>query len=209
MTSITGPCGGKDQMLTLSQATGRLVCRNNKCHRRLLHFNGGKPQHQLRLPSFNYHQRQLIPIKSDDKRNFSTEAFRCHALGSWCSQPPFILFGLDVFDKERRSMGSCYDISSLSLPSEEEDDELDIAYNQISPHLFDIYRPTFTYHTNNKTERVKGRRQQRRQATLTSGIFQLPGSLPEPLLNPCRPGKRFANNFKCTNPLTYVYDDDT
>ena len=26
--------------------------------------------------------------------------------------------------------------------------------------------------------------------------------VPEPLLNPCRPGSRFGNNFKCTNPIS-------
>ncbi|EFX73270.1 hypothetical protein DAPPUDRAFT_325519 [Daphnia pulex] len=35
----------------------------------------------------------------------------------------------------------------------------------------------------------------------TAGILQLPSSLPDSLLLPCRTGARSDNNFKCANPL--------
>jgi len=38
----------------------------------------------------------------------------------------------------------------------------------------------------------------------TAGILQLPSSLPDPLLQPCRTGARQGDNFKCANPLVYV-----
>jgi hypothetical protein len=34
-----------------------------------------------------------------------------------------------------------------------------------------------------------------------AGILQLPSSLPDSLLHPCRTGTRPGNNFKCANPL--------
>jgi hypothetical protein len=45
------------------------------------------------------------------------------------------------------------------------------------------------------------KRKTQRQDANTAGIFQLPSSLPDPLLQPCRTGARRAENFKCTNPL--------
>ncbi len=35
----------------------------------------------------------------------------------------------------------------------------------------------------------------------TAGILQLPSSLPDSLLHPCRTGARQGDNFKCANPL--------
>ena len=38
----------------------------------------------------------------------------------------------------------------------------------------------------------------------TAGILQVPSSLPDSLLQPCRTGDRTGINFKCANPLVYV-----
>jgi hypothetical protein len=41
----------------------------------------------------------------------------------------------------------------------------------------------------------------RRQGINTFGIFQQTSRIPTSLLNPCQPGGRNGNNFKCANPL--------
>jgi len=79
---------------------------------------------------------------------------------------------------------------------DEDIDELNINYNQLSPE-YDNFRFLFT---RDSAKNSAGKRQG--DALLTAGLFQLPANFPkDPLLNACRPGDRNGNNYKCTNPV--------
>jgi hypothetical protein len=49
--------------------------------------------------------------------------------------------------------------------------------------------------------KMKNKIQRKQGEALTSGLFQVPSSVPDQLLNPCRPGAKKGNNFKCTNSV--------
>ena len=128
---------------------------------------------------------QLLRHQADDV---------CYALGSQgpCSQVQ--RYGYDVFAQR----GQCVDVNDPDTPyglSFEEGALLDLSYNQLYE-----YEPVRVV--------VFGDRQDQtheedidRQSGDSVGIFQLPESLSDPLLVPCRAGARIGNNYKCTNPL--------
>lgn len=115
----------------------------------------------------------------------------CYEIGSRGPCPESQYFGFDVF---LQTVG-CVDIRSpgtVYYTSVEEDAFLDETFNELYPDYSD-YRVQLVNRRRNATAK-------RRQFGL-GGIFQVPSSFPEILLNPCRPGERNGNNFKCTNPL--------
>ncbi len=126
----------------------------------------------------------------------------CYALGSLgpCRNQSFQLFGYDVF--RRRS--TCANVATFDSPyfvSEQEEVFLTNIFSQLLPD-YDDYRVILV----NDPQSSVGRRNWnatsiRRQGVNTAGVFQFPASLQDPLLNPCRPGARNGNNYKCTNPL--------
>ena len=129
------------------------------------------------LPSSNDPSKRLAPAR---------DGF-CYDLGSRgpCSSTQF--FAFDVFSLTSR----CFDARSSSSPyftSAKEDAFLSNTFDAL--YVYDFYRVHLVQQANNK-----------RQDANTAGLFQIPASLPEPLLNPCRPGARNGNNLKCTNPL--------
>ena len=114
----------------------------------------------------------------------------CYDLGSRgpCSSLSSQLLAFDVFLQRPR----CFEANSPTSPyfvSAQEDAFLSSTFDAL--YMYDFYRVSLFQTDDNN----------RRQDALTSGVFQVPSSLPEPLLNPCRPGARNGNNLKCTNPL--------
>ena len=102
------------------------------------------------------------------------------------------LVDFDVFKLKPK----CSDIKS---PVEEyEDDELDATYNQLYPD-YDFYHFVLVGGVKKNQKRLFLTKSKRRQDSLTSGLFQVPNAFPDQLLNPCRPGSRNGNNFKCRN----------
>ncbi len=124
----------------------------------------------------------------------------CYSLGSQgpCRRQPFQLFGYyDVFQRDNL----CVNVTSSDLSyflSKQEEMLID-----------DIFEPKFDderIFLVTDTQKLVGKRNWnatsiRRQESITSGIFQLPTRLPTSLLNPCQPGARNGENYKCTNPL--------
>ena len=86
---------------------------------------------------------------------------------------------MDVFDA-----GSPYRLTG------EEASRLDAIYNQL--YIYDALPVTSGAGDSNALFN-------RKQGSL--GVLQVPDSLENPLLSPCRPGARNDNNYKCTNPL--------
>lgn len=120
----------------------------------------------------------------------------CYVLGSQgpCGFSPAQFLGFDVF----RRRTQCVDTRSPQSPyftSRQEDAFLAATFNQLYAN-YDSYRVSLvsTSLRRNETDAGPDRRQ---DIINTSGVFQLPGSL----LNPCRPGARSGNNFKCTSPF--------
>lgn len=127
----------------------------------------------------------------------------CYALGSQgpCQSQSIQLFSYNVF----RGQSLCVNVTALDSPyflSEQEENELDSIFNQISPdyndfRVFLVYDPQYT-----GSKRFLNTTSIRRQGETTAGVFQLPTSLPaDPQLNPCRPGAKNGNNFKCIDSL--------
>ena len=122
----------------------------------------------------------------------------CYALGSRgpCNSISHML-GYDVFKRQPQ----CTNVEDPSSPyssSPQEEESLDRVYNQLYPEYDDV-RVWLIRQNVNRNDTA-----QRRQDTNTVGIFQLPSSLPDSLLVPCRPGARRGLNYKCANPLVYV-----
>lgn len=125
-----------------------------------------------------------------------TEDGVCYPLGSRgpCSTTSQLL-GYDIF--ERRIQ--CVNTQNASSPyffSSQENELADNVYNQIQPeyNAFQVFLVGQSLVQRNDTA-------QRKQDTNTVGVFQIPSSLPDPILHPCRPGARRGLNYKCTNPL--------
>lgn len=133
---------------------------------------------------------QCLPSSNDPSRRklVPTGDGFCYDLGSTgpCSSTQFLAF--DVFSLTPR----CFDTHSATSPyftSAKEDVFLSNTFDAL--YVYDFYRVLLAQQGSNNN----------RQDANTGGLFQIPASLPEPLLNPCRPGARNGNNLKCTNPL--------
>lgn len=110
------------------------------------------------------------------------------------------LFGYDVF----KLKPVCVDVSQFDSPyfnPAEEHQRFDLVLNRsrvlMTSVSLTLRNQQEIYSFSNDVGRNNGKR---RQGALTSGLFQVPGSLPDPLLNPCRPGAKKDKNYKCTNP---------
>jgi len=126
----------------------------------------------------------------------------CYVFGSQgpCRSQPFQLFGYDVF--KLRSI--CVNVTARDSPyfvSGQEAYFIDDTFNQLLPE-YDDFR---VFLVNSQQSSAKRRNWNstpiERQGALTGGLFQLPSRLPNPQLNPCRPGAQNGNNYKCTNPI--------
>ncbi|KAI9556269.1 hypothetical protein GHT06_018843 [Daphnia sinensis] len=159
------------QVMTISQG-GRLFCAPAECPA----INGE-----------NDSQQQLVPNGKGE----------CFTLGSTGPCPASQLLGYDVFERELECVNITDPSSPYFSPSSQERGLIDaLLLHQFHPDDNDLQ---FGLIQQAKQGIIK-RKIQRQDAT-TAGIFQLPSSLPDPLLQPCRSGARQGENFKCTNPL--------
>jgi hypothetical protein len=149
-----------------------------------------------RQQSIEAEETQLLPSADDGL---------CYPLGSSCPNDSSAIFDYDIF----KMRPTCRVIKSSAANDDEAD--LDEIYNQLYPE-YDFYRLILTYNNNRRNKlnrrltggelnyrRKLGIIQRKQGGSLTSGVFQVPSSLPDPLLNSCRPGAKKDNNFKCTN----------
>ncbi|XP_057374601.1 uncharacterized protein LOC130695482 [Daphnia carinata] len=170
-----GPCPA-EQVMTISQG-GRLFCTPDEC-----------PV----INSENDSQQQWVP---NDRGG-------CFALGSTGPCSASQLLGYDVFERQLECVNTTDPFSPYFIPSPQESGLIDRALfdarlqRQFHPEDNDLY---FGLIQQAKRGIIKSRIQ--RQDVNTAGIFELPSSLPDPLLQPCRTGARQGENFKCTNPL--------
>ncbi|XP_046447337.1 uncharacterized protein LOC124196362 [Daphnia pulex] len=170
-----GPCP-TNQVVSVS-ASGKLECAPNTC--------------QL-VDRYQDFLLQLVPVKqsiiSNHKYGNGNGQELCHALGSCGPCSPSELFGYNVF----RPLGECVDMNDPRTPyfsSPEENAILDDVFGRAANE------------PNNRFYRAQRLSRKRRQGPNTIGIFQQPSRIPTSLLNPCQPGGRNGNNFKCANPL--------
>lgn len=108
-------------------------------------------------------------------------------------RPPTELLGYDVFQLKAK----CVDLTDRLSPyfwSPEEDKLLDSVFDQLSAEYDDL-RISFVQQIGRNVTL------ERRQEQNTLGVFQVSSSLPDVLLNPCRPGVQRSLNYKCTNPI--------
>lgn len=120
----------------------------------------------------------------------------CYPLGTRgpCSAPSELL-GYDVLGKE----SACVNVNDPLSPyfeSSELNGLLDTMHKQRNPDFGD-FEITFIKQNLLKFNSLSTRRQNLN----TIGVFQFPNFSPKTLLNPCRPGPKRGNNYKCANPL--------
>ncbi|XP_032781080.2 uncharacterized protein LOC116919237 isoform X1 [Daphnia magna] len=170
-----GPCPA-GQVMTISQG-GRLFCTPDEC------------------PVINGENDSLQQLVPNDKGD-------CFALGSVgpCSAPQ--LLGYDIFERQLE----CVNITDPSSPyfplSSQEGGLIDrIMLEAFMSYQFHPDDNDLHFGLSQQAKRGIIKRKIQRQDANTAGIFQLPSSLPYPLLQPCRTGARQGENFKCTNPL--------
>ena len=127
----------------------------------------------------------------------------CYVLGSQgpCrSKESFQLFGYDVFLRQTL----CVNTTAFDSPyfeSGQGEMFMDNTFNHLLPEFDDYTVFLVTDPQSQFEKRNWNATSSRRQGGTTAGLFQLPTRFP--LLNPCRPGSRYGNNYKCTNPLVY------
>ena len=174
------------QILTFD-SVGALICSRNNCRRR----------NNRSIAAAIDDQFQFITTTADDGNCF-THSISCPVSSS---------FDFDVFNLN----ASCVPIKKRTelISIVEEKERMDANYDQLFPE-FDFYRFVLV-HKRNRRQLTTNRRTKflhsaaginelnRRQDSITGGIFQVPVALPDPLLNSCRPGSKNGNNFKCAN----------
>ncbi len=161
-------------MLVITE-DGRLNCEPLECQS----INGGD----------DGRFQQLIP---DEKGT-------CFALGSRGPCLSTQLLGYDIF---KRQLQCVVDPLSPESSSSQPNELVDAAENKelysqdyISERIDWIeYLITLSLMQRNKLMEPVERQD-------NAGILQLPSSLPDSLLQPCRSGARQGDNFKCANPL--------
>ena len=170
--SSKGPCPAYE-VLSVS-SSGKLKCAPDSC------------QSNSKEKFFDAFLIQFLPkiMNEYDKGGY------CLALGTRgpCSSR-CQFFGYNIFNKR----GECVDISDPKSPyfsSTEENARLDEIFNKAGKYTKVVVQKREASHPRT-----------RRQGSNTLGIFQQAGQIPASLLNPCQPGDRSGNNFKCTNPL--------
>ena len=161
-------------MVTLSQG-GRLFCTPDEC------------------------QASNISNSNSSMSFIPSDKGPCQAIGSrgTCSSVQFL--GYDVFKRQLQ----CTNVTDPTSPyfsflrERRFDKKIFSQMPQIERKQRKIDVPVKTVHQNLliKTNDTNNRRQG------TFGIFQVPSSVSNSLLQPCRPGVRNGFNQKCTNPL--------
>jgi hypothetical protein len=154
---------------------GRLNCEPLEC----LSINGGD----------DGRFQQLVP---DEKGT-------CFALGSRGSCSSTQLLGYDIFKRQLQCVVDPF--SPESSPSQQ-NELTDGAENK------ELYSQDYISERINWIEYLISISLLQRRYLMepierqdTAGILQLPSSLPDSLLQPCRSGARIDNNFKCANPV--------
>lgn len=165
--------------MTISQG-GRLFCTPDEC------------------PAINGENDSLQQLVPNDKGD-------CFALGSVGPCSASQLLGYDIFERQLE----CVNITDPSSPyfplSSQEGGLIDrIMLEALMSYQFHPDDNDLHFGLIQQAKRGIIKRKIQRQDATTAGIFQLPSSLPDPLLQPCRTGARQGENFKCTNPLMYV-----
>ena len=163
-------------MVTLSQG-GRLFCTPDEC------------------------QASNISNSNSSMSFIPSDKGKCQAIGSrgTCSSASSQFLGYDVFKRQLQ----CINVTDPTSPyfsylrERRFDKKIFSQMPQIERNQRKIDVPVKTVHTNLliKTNDTNNRRQG------TFGIFQVPSSVSNSLLQPCRPGVRNGFNQKCTNPL--------
>nr|CAH0104707.1 unnamed protein product [Daphnia galeata] len=168
-----GPCPNR-QVLVITPE-GRLNCEPLECQS----INGGD----------DGRFQQLVP----DENGI------CFALGSRGTCSSTQLLGYDVFKRQLQCVVDPF--SPDSSPSQRNE-------------LFHVAEDTKLYSQDYISERIgwieyligisllqSSKLMQPIERQDTAGILQVPSSLPDSLLQPCRSGDRQGANFKCANPL--------
>ena len=199
-----GPCQ-QGEVVALD-SKGALVCSLDECSQ------------QKKLLA---QRRQQGFANSDELQRLKADDGRCYPLGSSGPCPSPLLFSYDVFKMKT--------VCSSSQLFEQDLNDLDESYNQLypeydfyrvtfvygkerqkqitnrrtHPHQSEAFNPIILYKTIEKLDKFTpppiSYHSNKRQDVITSGVFQVPGSLPPgELLNTCRPGEKNGNNFKCT-----------
>ncbi|XP_057374681.1 uncharacterized protein LOC130695555 [Daphnia carinata] len=170
-----GPCPA-EQVMTISQG-GRLFCAPAECPA----VNGVDDSLQ-----------QLVPNGKGE----------CFALGSTGPCSASQLLGYDVFERQLECVNTTDPSSPYFSLSSQERGLIDRAIlDALLLHQFHPDDNDLQFELIQQAKRGISKSKIQRQDATTAGIFQLPSSLPDPLLQPCRTGARQGENFKCTNPL--------
>ena len=178
-TRATCPSG---QLLTFNSA-GALTCS-------LDNFSGRQQTRRQQQDTIIGNRLQSIP--ADDGL--------LYPLGSPIPCPNSFLFDYDFFKMKAK----CTDINSFEEDDEPFDDSCDRP-SFVDNVPFRVSAPIFsggrTTPPNNRKRFIisSKHKMKQRQDSLTSGLFQVPSSFPQDLLNSCRPGSKNGNNFKCRN----------
>lgn len=180
--------------------TGSLICSSPSNRRQLIND-------QQIDSNDNAEDNPLQLAKADDGKYYPLGSRGpCQSMASFFADNNRreLLFGYDVFQLKP----VCVDVSPFDSPyfnPTEEHQRFENALNR--PTTLMTRLPTTLLFQKNQhkidflsNKKFGGNNGKRRQGDLTSGVFQVPGSLPDPLLNPCRPGAKNDNNFKCTDP---------
>ncbi|XP_046441044.1 uncharacterized protein LOC124191993 [Daphnia pulex] len=175
-----GPCP-TNQVVSVS-SSGKLECFPNTC--------------QL-VDRYQDCLLQLVPVKQSRISNDDNgdEYGYCYGLGTRGPCSPSELFGYNIF----HCQGECADMDDPRTPYFSSPEE-----NAILDDVFDraANEPIKTKNNKSNTFLCAQRlSRKRRQGINTFGIFQQTSRIPTSLLNPCQPGGRNGNNFKCANPL--------
>ena len=163
-------------MVTLSQG-GRLFCTPDEC------------------------QASNISNSNSSMSFIPSDKGKCQVIGSrgTCSSTSSQFLGYDVFKRQLQ----CANVTDPTSPyfsylrERRFDKKIFSQMPQIEKNQKKIDVPIETVHQNSliKTNDTDNRRQG------TFGIFQVPSSVSDSLLQPCRPGARNGFNQKCVNPL--------
>ncbi|EFX63105.1 hypothetical protein DAPPUDRAFT_269070 [Daphnia pulex] len=168
-----GPCPNR-QVLVITE-DGRLNCEPLECQS----INGGD----------DGRFQQLIP---DEKGT-------CFALGSRGPCSSTQLLGYDIF---KRQLQCVVDPFSPESPPSQQNELVNAAENrQLYSQDYISERIGWIEYLISISLLQRSKLMEPIERQDNAGILQVPSSLPDSLLQPCRSGARQGDNFKCANPL--------
>jgi hypothetical protein len=173
LNTFLGPCPNR-QVLVITE-DGRLSCEPLEC----LSINGGD----------DGRFQQLVP---DEKGT-------CFALGSRGPCLSTQLLGYNVF---KRQLQCVVDPFSPESSASQQNELVEAAENrQLFSQDYISERIDWIKYLISIGLMQRSKLMEPIERQDTAGILQVPSSLPDSLLQPCRSGARIDNNFKCANPV--------